>query len=305
MPIGLTVYGLGQRELRYVNQKIRVPVLDLADTNFRTNRSVLVPALAAAAPKSTAKAGAPAKAPEPSFEQSFADFFKVLERFPKKKVLSPATPIRRLRSQEQRALLRPRRECVAVHRRQKAGWAEGAHKHAAAEDYQQALKWVSQVKPSYGCDPGEIDNDFGGGSKRALVAFKKGVNRELGGKLKEDDARRQDDWAAFYDVYDDVISATLGLEGTFTERQKALDERRKKIVFTVPAAIGCGERYTIEKAGEDAVPSKRNRRVDVLLFDDGEVPPISTDPPGEALYAMGRFVMAPAMALDLGLNILP
>ncbi len=292
LPLGLIVYGLGRFELKYINQKIRVPVLDLADTHFRTNRAVLAPAPRAPASANSTQSTA---APEPAFERRFADLFKVLERFPNKQLLVAGHTDSVGSEQSNDELSADRAESVLFYvAGKKDAWADHAQKHSAAEDYQQALTWVAQQKPQYGCDPNGIDNDFGGGSKRALVAFKRGYNAEFGKKLPEDDTRRKDDWGAFYDLYDDVISSLLGLEGRFAERQKALDERRAKITFTDPAAVGCGEHFTIERAGEDAVPSKRNRRVDVLLFDPGELPPIETDPPGEAIYAMGRFSMLDA-----------
>ena len=139
----------------------------------------------------------------------------------------------------------------------------------------------------YYCNTRGIDGEFGDKSKRALRNFKIAYNADFHGTLKVDDVRREEDWLAFYDIYDAVLASTLGL----TREELAM--QRELFVFTDPAVLGCGERFPLGDASEPGKPpsqyAPRDRRVDILFVEAEDRVDLRMQPPGQAIYGRGAY----------------
>ena len=93
-----------------------------------------------------------------------------------------------------------------------------------------------------------------------------------------------DDWAAMFDLYDQHLAAILRVPA------EDLAKLRQDVSFTDPAALGCGEEFPVDAVGVDGHASADNRRVDVLFFDEEELPEdLGAEPPGVAVYGGDRY----------------
>ncbi len=166
-------------------------------------------------------------------------------------------------------------------------WASHSFKNHAAEDIQFVLLWASQ-EFGFDCLPGEIDNDFGTNSKKALNNFRNAFQNHFKSNLYtqtelKGNTPSEVDFLAFYICYDDVLARSMDIE------IKEIQSRKENLTLTDPAGIGCGENFQIqdpEAVGEDSL---KNRRVDLLFFDPGELPELKKSPPGQEIYGDSEF----------------
>jgi outer membrane protein OmpA-like peptidoglycan-associated protein len=297
-PPGQVVYGAGKFErlpivaapLPEPRQRAVVERLELGAGNFATGRAVLMP-------EAVPDDGAPAVSAGPTFEL----LFELVAQHPLKRILVAGHTDTKGSDASNDALSAERAVSVALYLSgQPNAWAEHAFAHQDAADYQRVLSWVaSQKGATYACDPGKVDGKFGTNSKAALEKFKSAFNLEFPGLgLREDDERRAEDWLAFFVLYDQALAKLLEIESA------ELQQRRRELRFTEPAAIGCGERWPIEDVGADGKESARNRRVDILLFDEAEEPELLALPLGVLVYGVGRYgLQFPREELDSAVDV--
>jgi outer membrane protein OmpA-like peptidoglycan-associated protein len=275
-----------------------LPVLEFGDINFRLGHAVLLPALSEqelARTSGKSPGAEPVGPPEPEFralmaEAVLARVFEFLKQNPHKLVCVAGHTDASGSSSHDDKLSEDRALSVALYLEAggREAWAKHAFANAKADDYQQVLTFAHLVRGYY-CNPRGIDGDFGDKSKRALKNFKLAYNADFGGKLKLDDTRREEDWLAFYDVYDGVLAATLGID------REALAEQRELVVFTDPGVLGCGKHFPLGDAdAPDAEPAQyapRDRRVDILFLDADDRVDLRAQPPGNGVYGQGAFVL--------------
>lgn len=162
------------------------------------------------------------------------------------------------------------------------GWATACQGRHRVEDWQRILAWVHQAH-GWDCDPGPVDGVYGPMSRGARERFRSRYNDELGGTLAVRGPQHEDDWKAFFDLYDASTAQLLGV-GTGD-----LPAARQRLVLLEPPTLGCGEQWPKERRSEDALRSEANRRVELVFFDDGEVPDLAGEtPPAASLYGDER-----------------
>lgn len=146
------------------------------------------------------------------------------------------------------------------------GWAKSSLDQHQVEDAQAILKWIAK-RFGWDTDPGEIDNDNGEKTKRAIGAFKVRYNAEFRRNIPEDrNSVGLEGWRAFFDVY------MLTLAELLETNEDGLIAMRGNLTFLEGAkkTVGCGENHPIDSAEKDSFRSKVNRRVELLFFDPEE-----------------------------------
>ncbi len=160
-------------------------------------------------------------------------------------------------------------------------WTDSCHGKHKTEDYQQILKHYAQ-RLGWSCNPGAVDGVFGDATRTALEQFKDNYNshkNELGCGSEADLSQAQvsggklekEYWAAFFDCYQWEIA-----KGLSTEVSAMSDHRnRLKFVDDNKKYVACGESFPIEASRRDAYRSQTNRRVELLLFSEGDAPTLN------------------------------
>jgi hypothetical protein len=167
----------------------------------------------------------------------------------------------------------------------RAAWAEHCQGHYAVDDVQRILRWAARER-GWACDPGAIDNDLGKQTRGALKAFRQAYNHEMAGALDPDADIGPRDWEAFAELYDQKIAERLSALGHIADIRAA-------VKWTAPSALGCGEEWPVENTALDEYASASNRRVDILFFDDIELPDLGASPPGVDVYGSDRYRAEP------------
>lgn len=163
------------------------------------------------------------------------------------------------------------------------GWAAHCTEHYARADFKRVHLWAKRVL-GWDTDPGPLDEAWNAKTKAARDAFRRRCEQELGVTLQHGVAQNEGDWAAIYDLHDRHLASILRVA------VDDLAQLRGDLKYTEPAAIGCGETWPVDALGVDDHASAGNRRVDVLFFDQDEIPDdVEGDPPGVAVYGSKTF----------------
>lgn len=171
-------------------------------------------------------------------------------------------------------------------------WAAISDKQHKDKDIQQILTWVNREYPAMDCDPEGIDGIIGSKTRQAIRNFQTNFEPQFGRRIGIDGVVGPETWGAFFDVYQRKLATMLGTnEAGLPQFRNALhwvDSGRK--------AVGCGESWPIEAADQDEYRSRINRRVEMLFFDENEIPPLDCHPqPGKCdktlcrLYGQGLY----------------
>lgn len=162
------------------------------------------------------------------------------------------------------------------------GWAQGCQARHRVEDWQRILKWVHEAH-GWDCDPGEIDDVYGPMSRRARERFRARYNEEFGTSIAVHGAQHEDDWKAFFDLYDVSTAQLLGVP------VGDLAALRQGLTWLDPPTLACGEQWPKGARTEDGLRAEENRRVELVFFDEGEIPDLAGEtPPGASLYGDER-----------------
>jgi len=201
---------------------------------------------------------------------------------------------------------------------QRGRFVEIAQETGTVEDWKQILKWSTSAFSAplepltlededeeaetpaeadtgtlnfSGADPGVIDNNASSGieAARAFQTAYNGNLKPLGDKseISVDGAVGKQTWGAIYDLYQYNMAEELG------ESRKSMDELRDQLAFLpdTEAFIGFGEAHPIDGAANNTA-SNANRRVELLLFEDGHDPDLEVlkkDPDNTELYSKDVF----------------
>ncbi len=188
-------------------------------------------------------------------------------------------------------------------------WARVSAARHKVEDYQQILTWISQnPRWLWPCDPLDIDDDWGPDTREATHQFVDRYNSDYASPPGDAPAPGDDPpegyraplppnmhlqinadprhkwpenaWAAFYDLYQEELEHTLRNCG---ESLSSLRANRLRFVDEANVYVGCGESFPVDDAERTNYRSQLNRRVELLFFDEHEVPnldePLLSCPP--------------------------
>jgi hypothetical protein len=174
-------------------------------------------------------------------------------------------------------------------------WTGVCIKKHVVKDYQLILKWIANVRYWPECDPGQVDGDHGGGTNKALRAFKKRHNAAYGTSLADSAAVDKPTWEAFFHMY------MVGLADLVQTDEEGLKEKRKALQWQSPSHVGCGEWHPVTAELAVNYRNASDRRVELLFFDPGEEPdlslchpsPTSCKPEECELYGKNIYVIVP------------
>jgi len=181
-------------------------------------------------------------------------------------------------------LARDRAENVAAFvEGNKDAWVETCARHVD-EDVQHLLTWAAYAH-GYGCDPQGIDGKIGPKTLAALERFRFAHNQVHGTTLTVGQQPiGDDDWAAFYDLYEASATRLLGPgESDFNALRSAVKWHSIKI-------LACGEAWPLVGRGRDELRSATNRRVEFLFLNLAVSDFSAIDqetPPGSSVYGDG------------------
>jgi hypothetical protein len=167
---------------------------------------------------------------------------------------------------------------------EREAWAAHCQEHYAIVDFKRVHRWAAE-RFGWSTDPGALDNEWTSTPRKARAEFRRCCDALLGTTLKQNVKQNPGDWQAIFDLYEIAVAGYLAC------RPEDLPALRGAISFADPPVIACGERWPVVGVGQDGVAERLNRRVEVNFFQPGELPDAhgSEDPPGEALYASGRY----------------
>ncbi len=166
-------------------------------------------------------------------------------------------------------------------------WIDTCAERHKVEDYQQIIKYFHFLqapwkRSNWNCDPGDIDDNFRDNTKTAINNFAAGYNRDyaslrsletlpenLGDIIKRDSKHRwpHEYWHALYHLYNQVLCDTLQVAPEELDKQR---EQRLRYVSDEKPFVGCGESFPIDQQYKDNYRSQKNRRVEILFFNENE-----------------------------------
>ncbi len=178
---------------------------------------------------------------------------------------------------------------------QRRAWAELSEKRHKIEDYQQILAYLAtNPRLQWPTDPGPIDDRYGDKTETAIFRFIESYNQhyadrfdpsveagdgdrptplspDLVGRVRRDPKHRWpvELWQAVFDLYMEEMADALDLDpgqlpGYRNSHLRWADKRKYH--------VACGESFPIDSAEKNNYRSQKNRRVEVLFFDEGEAP---------------------------------
>ncbi len=162
------------------------------------------------------------------------------------------------------------------------GWAGNSAKQHNIEDFQQIMKFFDFRKP-FECDPGKIDNRYGTKTDTATENFLRGTltdppeSDQIDEILKKIRATHKwpvEAWRAVFDLYMEVLADFLQVAPADMPDLAAtlifVDDNNK--------ILACGESFPIDEDKKTNYRSQTNRRVELLLFDKDDAPPLDCPP---------------------------
>ena len=145
-------------------------------------------------------------------------------------------------------------------------WAKISHNRHKDEDIQHILTWVARQK-GWDCDPGGIDGKTGPKTRQAIKNFQSQAGTNADGIVGPRT------WGKIFDIYQEELALFMDYE----KGKQALDNRGAlNWLYSDNKAVGCGESWPkehVEASTDRQLRSQTNRRVEILFFDEDEIPP--------------------------------
>jgi outer membrane protein OmpA-like peptidoglycan-associated protein len=270
----------------------KVSFVELADSLFRTDSAVVLP-------QGEHPTTDNEKHESLTSVSGFAMFLRFNEEHPGKRAFIAGHTDTRGNIDFNQKLSEERAQCALAvlmgDRQRFQGLCQARHTVA---DYKQILSWVARAFPAFKCDPGKIDDNLAtanGPVRRFQEAYNS--NKEALGigprpPISVDGSVGKETWGAFFDCYEAALQQELG------EEPSGVAELRKALTFVDDRhpSLGFSEHFPIEELGVENYRSQANRRVELLLFDQGEEPDLehaANDPETSELYLPGNYVRRP------------
>ena len=169
-------------------------------------------------------------------------------------------------------------------------------------DLTQVFHWVSDSPDfGFGCKPTVHDQPP---STTTVTHFKQEYDKNFDAKFKDMTGAKkfgtangtQDEalWGAIFDCFEYGLRCELGDMETSTEGKDELDRLRKlvKWVDNNHKTMGFGERFPVDNMTKNNYRSQSNRRVEIMMFDEGEEPDLAAaaaDPEVMETYLPGMY----------------
>lgn len=191
------------------------------------------------------------------------------------------------------------RAALACLRGDRAVFQDVCDQRHKVADIKQILAWADD-EFGFGCNPGAID-DNANTAIEPIRRFQRGYNEQIDDiapgaePLAEDGSMGPKTWGAVFDCYEYHLARQLVDSPDADERRSHLGDIRGALQFVDPGtpSQGFGETQPIEAIGADGVRSQTNRRVELLFFEDDDLPSLDGPPESSEVYRKGRFTRIP------------
>ena len=267
---------LGKR-MKVVLEQARARILQMEDVCFGTDRCILLPALPELGEPEDPRGqrdGLAVAAAAMAFSQLHPERFLLVAGHTD----SVGSKSYNLELSEKRAA-----NVLLYLQGEQDKWAAHCDEHFARADFKRVHLWAATML-GWDCDPGPLNEAWNGHTKAARDVFRRNCEEELGVTLEHNVEQNPGDWSAIYGLYERHLAKVLRV------KVEELTQIREGFKYTDPAAIGCGEAWPVDALGVDEHASADNRRVDLLFFDEDEIPDdLGGDPPGLAVYGQNAF----------------
>lgn len=162
---------------------------------------------------------------------------------------------------------------VALLEGKRDDWLKAVKEWNADEDARVVVAWAASAR-AWPCHPAQCKD-----VKAAVREFQRAYNRELEPRIGVDGLVGPQTRGAWFDVYEAFLEQRAGGKDALATLRGNL-----RWVSDDVKALPCGERYPLEKPGQDGYRSKLNRRVEVLLFATADVPDLTLADPPAVVY---------------------
>lgn len=173
-------------------------------------------------------------------------------------------------------------------------WAELIDEYSQTADVQRLLKFLAWRLESEELDPGPVDDQWGPKTRAATHFFQQVYNaaREKAGfasspTIAVDGDIGPETWGGFFElIYQLELCNMLGCPVT----GPLVEQWRDVVRYVEPArpAIGFGESFPVDEAQRDAYRSATNRRVELLLFAEEDLPALPAGPASDGCYSLAQ-----------------
>jgi hypothetical protein len=144
----------------------------------------------------------------------------------------------------------------------------------ADEDDPVILEFASR-EFGFPCEPASPER----ASPEEVEAFQKAYNEKFEKNISVDGVVGKQTRGAYFDLYEDTMQRGVGGESALADLRGKLQFVDDDVKF-----LACGEDFPIENPEADGFKSQRNRRVELLFFEESEAPEIADGKAGEKIY---------------------
>ena len=158
----------------------------------------------------------------------------------------------------------------------RGAFVQAVRAHDTPEADASLLAFAAQTR-GFPCAPADAKAP----TRAEVKAFQKAYNADFSQSIQVDGGVGDETRGAYYDVLDAELANKAGGDdklASLRDQLKFVDDARK--------TLACGERFPVDRPGQDNVESRANRRVEVLFFPPDLQPDLSgTDPAGQVYHA--------------------
>lgn len=166
------------------------------------------------------------------------------------------------------------RSVLALLEGDRDAFVDACQEFNADEDDPVILEFAAR-EYKFPCDPARADK----ASASEVLEFQKAYNKKFDKSIDEDGDVGKQTRGAYFDLYEDTM--TRGVGGA--DKLSALRGNLRFVDDDVKF-LACGEDFPIENPAADGFKSQRNRRVELLFFEESEAPEIADGTAGEKIY---------------------
>lgn len=162
---------------------------------------------------------------------------------------------------------------VALLEGKRDDWNKAVKEWNTDDDARVVVAWAASAF-AWPCHPAQTKD-----VKAAVREFQRAYNREFEPRIGVDGLVGPQTRGAWFDVFERYLETRAGGKDALATLRGNL-----RWVSEDEKAMACGERYPLEKPGQDGYRSKLNRRVEVLFFAAADVPDLTLGPPPVIVY---------------------
>lgn len=169
------------------------------------------------------------------------------------------------------------RNVLALLKGDRNAWLETISNQYKVEDYQRICAHYAEFF-GWDCHPGAIDGVHGQHTATALRDLQAYYNNYFKKSITVDGIIGPQTWGAIFDLYMEELAGLLGV------KRDKLDGQRADLRFVDDTGfIGCGERFPIDEPCRDSFLSVKNRRVELLFFNEDYLPDLESHRTGGSI----------------------